>query len=946
MLNIKFKSANENQLEAITTTEGPLLIIAGPGTGKTFTLINRALNLIVNKKVDPSRILFATFTEKAAKELITRLSSALSDYNIDFNPDSMYLGTFHSICLNMLKDNIEYTNLKKNFSLKDQFDQQYFIYNNLQEFLSIKDFYEYINHSSYWDKCEDIIKILNRLEEELIDSDKLVNSNNSTYIFYGRLLAKYRELREKYNFLDFSTIQTETYKMLNKFPEVCKKIISNIDYVMIDEYQDTNHIQEKLTLLFGSKYNNICVVGDDDQAIYRFRGATVRNILEFSKHFPNCKQVSLTLNYRSSKDIVNFYNNWMTTTEGRDFNFDWDKYRYPKKIIPAKHDKNKSSTVIQCSADQENDIYYKILQMINELKNTGKINNYNQIAFLFKSVKNESVISLAYFLEKNGVPVYSPRSNMFFDREEIMLLIGILILLIPSMIASLGKGEIHKGISNYYLKCINLTKKKISNNDELLNWMKFRIDDHKKLEGNFKYAYSGLVYQLLEFEPFFSMLNVDVSQGVYDTRTIRNIGLFINLLVKFEYLYNIAVLTKNNIEKYSKRLFNQYIRFLKDGGINEYEDESEYAPSGCVSFLTIHQSKGLEFPIVFVGSQSSVPRKQYDENIEEIIDRFSSRKRFEELDMMKIYDFWRLYYVAFSRAQSLLVMLCDKSKSNEPSKYFECIYEDIPSETDFSNFMFEDVKHADLKQAYSFTGDIDTYSICPQQYKFFKELGFDRVRIGSTLFGTLVHQTIEDIHKTVLRNDTESITEDNIREWFNINYDTASRLNNSYLSESQRESALSQVYAYVDGVKDDWSFIINSELPISLTRKNYIINGKVDLVSSNNGKYEILDFKTEKKPIINVEIDKIERVRTQLEVYAYLIEKRYNIKIDSMKVYYTSEKDGNPYIVFRRDEEHIKKTLRKFDDIVEKIENKDFNRGCNDMKVCGSCDLRYYCKRR
>ena len=476
MLNIKFKSANENQLEAITTTEGPLLIIAGPGTGKTFTLINRALNLIVNKKVDPSRILFATFTEKAAKELITRLSSALSDYNIDFNPDSMYLGTFHSICLNMLKDNIEYTNLKKNFSLKDQFEQQYFIYNNLQEFLSIKDFDEYINHSSYWDKCEDIIKILNRLEEELIDSDKLVNSNNSTYIFYGRLLAKYRELREKYNFLDFSTIQTETYKMLIKFPEVCKKIISNIDYVMIDEYQDTNHIQEKLTLLFGSKYNNICVVGDDDQAIYRFRGATVRNILEFSKHFPNCKQVSLTLNYRSSKDIVNFYNNWMTTTEGRDFNFDWDKYRYPKKIIPAKHDKNKSSTVIQCSADQENDIYYKILQMINELKNTGKINNYNQIAFLFKSVKNESVISLAYFLEKNGVPVYSPRSNMFFDREEIMFLIGILILLIPTTIASLGKGEIHKGISNYYFKCINLTKNKISNNDELLNWMKFRIE--------------------------------------------------------------------------------------------------------------------------------------------------------------------------------------------------------------------------------------------------------------------------------------------------------------------------------------------------------------------------------------------------------------------------------------------------------------------------------------
>lgn len=291
MSKIKFKLANEAQLDAISTINGPLLIIAGPGTGKTFTLINRALNIIVNNKVDSSKILFATFTEKAAHELVTWLSNALDEHNIDFNPNEMYLGTFHPICLKILKEHIAFTNLKKNFSLKDQFDQQYFTYQHFNEFSSIENFDAFINGGSFWDKCECIMKNVNRLEEELIDCEKLINSKNATHHFYGLLMQKYQNLRIENNFLDFSSIQTGTFKMLQKYPEIKKEIQDSIDYVMIDEYQDTNHIQEKLTFLFGEKNNNICVVGDDDQAIYRFRGATVRNILEFPNHFKTCKQI-------------------------------------------------------------------------------------------------------------------------------------------------------------------------------------------------------------------------------------------------------------------------------------------------------------------------------------------------------------------------------------------------------------------------------------------------------------------------------------------------------------------------------------------------------------------------------------------------------------------------------------------------------------------------------
>ena len=134
-------------------------------------------------------------------------------------------------------------------------------------------------------------------------------------------------------------------------------------------------------------------------------------------------------------------------------------------------------------------------------------------------------------------------------------------------------------------------------------------------------------------------------------------------------------------------------------------------------------------------------------------------------------------------------------------------------------------------------------------------------------------------------------------------------------------------------------------MPISLSHKRYIITGKVDLVTNKKGQYELLDFKTEKKPKINVETDKVDRVRRQLEVYAYLIEKRYGIKISGMKVYYTSEKDGNPFLSFKRDEKHITETIDTFDHVVRKIEKRDFRGQCSDMRLCKNCDLRFYCGR-
>lgn len=949
---MEFINANEHQKAAIMSTEGPLLIIAGPGTGKTFTLINRTLNLIVNKNVDPCRILLTTFTEKAAHEMISRLSTALYEQKKDFNPNEMYIGTFHSICLKIIKDNVAFSSLKKNFRLMDSFDQQYFIYRNYRKFKEINGFESFYDKGTVWDRCADLMSDINKLTEEMIDFENLLASANAIHQFFGKVLQLYANLRIENNLLDFSSIQVEAYQMLQSNEELRKKIIDSIDYVMIDEYQDTNHIQEKLAFLFGSKHNNICVVGDDDQSIYRFRGATVRNILEFPNHFPNCTRVELTENYRSEKDIINFYNNWMETTSGRDFEFKWGKYRFPKRIVPAKKNLIDSDTTIQLSTKEEDYINEKVLGFIHSLVDSGKISDYNQIAFLFRSVKSIQAVDLANFLEKSGIPVYSPRSNMFFERPEIKRLLGVLLLLSPAFLRKMKsfKTDSQIALAKYYQSCLQQAESILSDfkNEELLKWTRFRVRELILLEGSGKtmdYGFSELMYQMLEFSPFREMMDVDLNKKLIDSRTNRNIALFIKLIIKFEFLNGIIVLSSKNVSIATDRLFGEFFRFLKEGGISEYEDENEYAPSGCISFLTIHQSKGLEFPVLIVGSQSATPRKDYDENIEEIVSSFSDRGRFESLDDIKYFDFWRLFYVAFSRAKNLLVLLCDKSKSSQPSKYFEWYYDKLPFDTDLAKFAFDDVRVSKLKNSYSFTSDINVYLTCPFQYKYFKVLGFQPVRNSQTIFGTLVHETIEDIHRSVLRNEVDQVNPDNIKKWLDINYQTISKKENSYLAPRILASALNQVLNYYNVAKEDWSIIKNAEMPISLSQDKYIITGKVDLILDKNGNYQILDFKTEEKPDVNRDIEKVTRVRRQLEIYAYLLEQRYGVKVNSMKAYYTGTKDESPTITFTRDESHIQDTINTFSAVVDKIEENDFGAKCCDLRMCKNCDLRFFCKR-
>ena len=948
-----FGNANNEQKKAIECTEGPSLVIAGPGTGKTFTLVNRAVYLIIEKKILPENIMIVTFTEKAAKEIITRISNELLKYGISLNINEMYIGTFHSICLRLIKENLEFTQLKKNFKVLDDFEQKYFIYQNIYKFRKLDDYFDIFNkESGRWVETERIIKFCNNLNEELVNADELIESNEKTLQVVGRILEFYNSLMYENNYLDFSNIQVVAYNLLNVNNEILSKIQDKIKYVMVDEYQDTNYIQEKIVFKLTENSKNLCVVGDDDQGLYRFRGATIRNILEFPSKFEKINQFNLVKNYRSDKKIVDFYNSYMHDTETKFFGFSWDRYRFSKQILACKPNIYTGTTVSKIAESDLELWCEKTLQVIKDLISTKKITNLNQVAFLFKSVKHDRAVKLAEYLEDHNIPIYSPRSDMFFQRREIKMILGCIIVMFPNYFNSLAREEyktlLKSELQNYYINCAEMFYSELNKreNADLKKWIKLKAMSHST-EESFDYGLVSLFYQLLQFPLFAKIINIEV-KGVNDTRSVRNLATFSDILNKFEYFHNLSVFTHKNIERSIQLFFNEYMRFLISGGINEYEDDKEYAPSGCVSFLTIHQSKGLEFPVVFVGSLYSVPRDNTNAILDSIEKDYYERKPFEPKEVIKFYDFWRLYYTAFSRAQNMLILSACTTSKSEPSKYFSEIFTEISEyKKEFlkSNQKFDLVKDSNLKDIYSFTSNIMVYKNCPTQYKFLKEFEFTPARVGSTVYGTLVHATIEDVHKLALSGHTNEITPTNVKNLFNTNYTLIALKEKTFLGEAQRDSALKQVMAYINRQHGDWSKVKDAEVEVSLVKDKYILNGKVDLIQGDNDSVEVVDFKAEKKPDIFAEKDKIETYKHQLEVYAHIIEERTGLKVSKIHIYYTGETSGNPMISFKRNEKDIKNTIKNFDIIVDKIQRKEFSEKSYSQKLCSNCDFRYFCKR-
>ncbi len=486
-------AANIAQLEAITTSEGPLLIIAGPGSGKTFTLVERIVYLLMQKSIAPEQIMVVTFTDKAAQELTTRISNRLDQLGVRFNLNEMYLGTFHAICLRWLQEHRELTRLKHNFTVLDEFDQHYFVYQRFSAFEALEGLSHLTSHAdttSTWERSQTLVKWINMVSEEALDIATLLAAPDAAIRALGLCAQLYHTQLAEANTLDFSTIQREALELLQNHPSVRDALHAQISYVMVDEYQDTNTIQERILLeLVGTDNPNLCVVGDDDQGIYRFRGATIRNILQFGSTFTGpCKRVALETNYRSHKAIIDFCARWIA---GQEWMHQGQAFRYSKQIIPRPAEFPPLPAVVRVSAKSDAAWQEEVFAFLQALKAEGQLTDWNQVAFLFRSVKNPKVRALATYLEEHDIPVYSPRANQSLRQPA---------------------------------------------NADLWRWAQLKAKQHRTLAENTDYAFSGLFYELLRFPLFSRYLEEDLLKGgLQASRAMRNLGLFSSLLNKFEY---------------------------------------------------------------------------------------------------------------------------------------------------------------------------------------------------------------------------------------------------------------------------------------------------------------------------------------------------------------------------------------------------------------------------
>ena len=219
-----------------------------------------------------------------------------------------------------------------------------------------------------------------------------------------------------------------------------------------------------------------------------------------------------------------------------------------------------------------------------------------------------------------------------------------------------------------------------------------------------------------------------------------------------------------------------------------------------------------------------------------------------------------------------------------------------------------------MKNEYSFTSHITVFENCARQYKFYRDLGFAPIRRNPILFGTLVHQTIEDIHKAVLHGEEQKVTDEQISDWFHANYTHLSRQERLYLSSGGQQAALDHVLNYAHRERRTWDRLRETEVEVSLVKDTYLLKGHVDLIRGEGGTVELVDFKSEKKPDLVSEREKVDRYRRQLEVYAHIIEGRTGHKISKMHLYYTGEDDSNPYISFDKDARSIDQTMEVFDE--------------------------------
>lgn len=934
----EYPAMNDAQRDIVAHDAGPLLVVAGPGSGKSFGLVLRTMNLLLEKKAEPSQIILCTFTEKAAFELRDRIADAARKVGYDEDLTRLRVGTIHGICNQLLQEHRHRTPLGNSYEVLDDLGQLLFLFEHFKDVVGEDVEPPFLGRwKSKWGAIEGLRNYFNKLTEELVDASTVATADDAFLRPLGEGYVRYRDALFEANRVDFAHQQKLVCDLLDD-KDVCRRIVGGIRYVMVDEYQDTNYVQERLLSKLASASGNLCVVGDEDQSLYRFRGGTVRNILEFPNRFPDCRVIKLTTNYRSHEKIVAAYDSWMASVDWS--NSDGRPFRFDKKILPAPDSEHPDSpAVISIWGTNAGDEAGRFADFADYLKKKDVIEDYSQVALLLHSVRSEHSGPYIAALARKGIPAFCPRARAYFENDEIRLMVACFALLFGYH--GEGKGDVRgpalKALSDYVDEClVELARRcrpphPLSTSIQRLAGEIAGLKEKESLD----FRPADYFYEFLALEPFRRL--------VQDENRARNLAIFSRLLNSFQNYYHYTVVTHHNREFLRFHLFHSFLRLLYDGGINEYEDTDHPFPKGYVQIMTIHQAKGLEFPIVVVGSLDR--QLSSAKGVDRDLQRFYHRAVFEPENRITAFDRMRLHYVAFSRAEKVLVLTADET----PKPHFNPIWQGLPQWPYVEKELlaaqsFSIRERMPVKRRYSFTGDLKVFETCPRQYQFFREYDFTPSRSAVIFFGLLVHQTIEEVHRLVLDGKLGEIDEERIRELFERTYRFLAQADKRPVGPKAKESAFRQIMNYFRQNKDEMRRVIETEVDVSVEKDGYILSGKVDLLLGGDGKLEILDFKTSERPKGSPEL--LAAYERQLCTYAHILERRHGKHPERLFLYWTAEADKKDALMeFPYRPELVEAAGSHFDDVVGKIQAKNFKiTKPPERKICEECDLRTLCR--
>jgi DNA helicase-2/ATP-dependent DNA helicase PcrA len=924
------------QQKVVGHVNGPLLVIAGPGAGKTACIVLRALNLLLLGEAIPRNLVLCTYTEKAAYEMRDRLSTCARKVEYRNDLSELRISTIHGLCNRILQQYRHRTSLGHGYEVLDELTQLLFMFENFDSIIGSERNGLYLGRwRSRWKTIKRTRAYFDKITEELVSPQALVESDDESLVLLGEAYLAYEKALCKSNRVDFAHLQSTVYSLLAD-PEIGPSISSSIKYLIVDEYQDTNYIQEQLLLRLSENTRNLCVVGDEDQSIFRFRGATVRNILEFKTHFPECSTIELTTNYRSHKDIIKRYDHWMASA-------DWSNpqglnFRHDKTIEPDLETEHLPyPSVFRIWGQDERDEADRFADLVQFLKGSGVIEDYSQVALLLRSVRKKHSGRYIDALQARGIPTFCPRARGYFESDEVQLMVGCFAFIFGWYGEDRGDaaGAIAE-LARYVDDCLVQLGSRFGHQHNLAQALRDYVAEISALNPGMSLDLrpADYFYRLLAVDPFVTILK--------NENAARNLAVFSQLLNVFQAYYHYTVITHRNRDLIRFHFFNSFLRLLYEGGINEYEDPDQPFPRGHVQIMTIHQAKGLEFPVVIVGSLDSQlsTLKQIDRDL----GPFCNRRPFEPVERITLFDRMRLHYVAFSRAQKLLVL----SAGRQPKNHFAAMWEDLPQwpyvrKDLLSAQRFRLRDRMPIKKSYSFTGDLRIYETCPRQYQFFREYDFTPSRSAVIFFGLLVHQTIEEIHRIALDGKLDTLNRTSIRAIFDRSFNFLCLSDVRPIGDVAKESAFAQVMNYFRQNRDEMRRIVQTEVDVSLEKDDYILVGKVDLLIGGDGKLELLDFKTSPRPDGAPEL--METYERQLCTYAHVLEQRLGHRVDRLLLYWTGEtKKERALMCLPYRPERIDDAGRHFDEIVRCIQRREFRVARPPgAEICKECDLKRLC---